>query len=206
MKSLKLYRPFEMHRMHQLEGLPLALFRQRALAFIIDWVIVFIVFLIVLATISVIFWYRNTHGTFSTYTFHFPLESWYSKLIVDILIPVLYFGLLTYFSNGQTIGKRILRIRVVSLVHERMSFWHSTERALGYAAACLELGSGFFQYFFHPNCQTVQDRIAQTIVIDESKRSKLAGVSHRRPGRFTCPEHGQPTEAAGGAPGTSAEQ
>jgi uncharacterized RDD family membrane protein YckC len=56
-------------------------------------------------------------------------------------------------------------IRIVSLSHERISLWHSVERALGYGASLLEAGSGFFQYGVHPNKQTVHDRIAETIVV-----------------------------------------
>lgn len=62
-----------------------------------------------------------------------------------------------------------MKIRIVSLVHERMSLWHSIERALGYGASALELGFGFLQYFIHPNKQTVQDRITETIVIKQRK-------------------------------------
>ncbi len=165
------YKPLPVTRMHALEGLRLARFRQRAAAFLIDAAIVFVLFVIVLAGIAVYFWYRDTQGRFTSYTFRFPLETWYSNVIIEVLIPVLYFGLMTYFRDGQTIGKRRLRIRVVSLVHERLTLWHSIERALGYGAACLEFGSGFLQYFVHPNCQTVQDRLAETIVIDESASS-----------------------------------
>jgi hypothetical protein len=55
------------------------------------------------------------------------------------------------------------------LRHDRLSLWHCVERALGYGASALELGFGFFQYFIHPNRQTVHDRIAETIVIDEGR-------------------------------------
>jgi uncharacterized RDD family membrane protein YckC len=63
----------------------------------------------------------------------------------------------------------LLKIRVVSLAHEHISLWHAIERALGYGASTLELGFGFLQYFIHPNKQTVHDRIAETIVIQERK-------------------------------------
>ena len=80
---------------------------------------------------------------------------------------VLYFGLATYFGNGRTPGKRLMHIRVVSLVHERLGVWHSFERALGYGASALEFGFGFVQYFIHPNRRTVHDRIAETIVVTD---------------------------------------
>ena len=96
----------------------------------------------------------------------FDLSNWYSLVCI-----VLYFCLATYFGNGKTLGKLFLRIRVVSLVHERMSLWHSFERALGYGASALEGGFGFFQYFIHPNKRTVHDRIAETIVVKEGKKN-----------------------------------
>jgi len=58
-----------------------------------------------------------------------------------------------------------MKIRVVSLVKEKLTLWNSFERALGYGASILELGKGFLQYFFHPNCQTAHDLLAETIVI-----------------------------------------
>jgi uncharacterized RDD family membrane protein YckC len=89
-------------------------------------------------------------------------HNWYS-----VLYLVLFFGLSFYIGNGRSLGKRIMGIRVVSLVHDRLSLWHSIERALGYGASTLEFGFGFLQYFIHPNQRTVHDRIAETIVIRE---------------------------------------
>jgi uncharacterized RDD family membrane protein YckC len=91
-------------------------------------------------------------------------SNWYS-----VAWLVVYFGITTYLGHGQTPGKRLFRIRVVSLAHEKLSFWHSIERALGYGASALEFGFGFVQYFIHPNRRTVHDRIAETIVVQESR-------------------------------------
>jgi uncharacterized RDD family membrane protein YckC len=88
-------------------------------------------------------------------------------ILVDILIPVLYFGAFLWRGNGRTPGKRLMKIRVVSLVHTHMTFWHSVERALGYGAAALEGGFGFIQYFIHPYRRCAQDRLAETIVVTE---------------------------------------
>ena len=98
----------------------------------------------------------------------FDLHHWYSLIFI-----VLYFGLSTYWGNGQTLGKRLLGIRVVSLVHEKMSLWHSFERALGYGASALEFGFGFIQYFIHRNRRTVHDRIAETVVVKEGRPTRV---------------------------------
>jgi uncharacterized RDD family membrane protein YckC len=98
----------------------------------------------------------------------FDYEHWYS------IIPlVVYFSLSIYFGNGKTLGKRLLGIRVVSVVHEKISFWHAVERALGYGASFLEFGFGFLQYFIDSNRRTVHDRIAETIVIEDRKRKVI---------------------------------
>lgn len=96
----------------------------------------------------------------------FDFRHWYS-----ILFLAVYFALSTYVSNGRTIGKWIFGIRVVSLVHHRISLWHAFERALGYGASFLEFGFGFIQFFIHPNRRTVHDRIAETIVVNDNSRN-----------------------------------
>ena len=96
----------------------------------------------------------------------------YLKFIFKLLIPVFYFGLITWLTNGYTFGKRIFRIRIVSTNHKHLTLWHSIERSLGYYASSLEFGFGFLQYFIDYNRRTVHDRIAETIVIKVKKYAK----------------------------------
>ncbi|HEX3127970.1 MAG TPA: RDD family protein, partial [Thermoanaerobaculia bacterium] len=133
-----------------------ASFRRRAAAWLIDVALIAVATLIIELVEAVV---RSDDSI----QLHF--EPGHS--VKDAVFLVLYFGLLTYWGHGQTPGKRLFKIRVVSLTHSHLSLWHSVERALGYAASALEAGFGFWQYFVHPNRQTVHDRIAETIVIDE---------------------------------------
>jgi len=151
-------------RMLALEGAQLAPFNRRAFAFVIDFMIVGTVFIAVTLTAIPLV---QKWGWFSG-DVHVSLNfsNWYS-----IVVLVLYFGLCTYFGKGQTPGKKLMRIRVVSTVHERLGLWHSLERALGYGASTLEGGFGFVQFFLTENRQTVHDRIAETIVIAVRKSS-----------------------------------
>jgi len=155
------YKAHETARMRALDGAPLASFSRRATAFVVDlfigWLLFVVIFVVLIVTMRVTVGLpapgqEPIHLNF--------FENWYS-----ILWWVVYFGLATFFWNGRTPGKRLLGIRVVSLVHDRLTLWHSMERALGYGASALELGFGFLQYFVHPNRRTVHDRIAETIVI-----------------------------------------
>jgi len=82
-----------------------------------------------------------------------------------ICIPTIYFTLTTYFLNGQTLGKRIFKIRVVSLYHDKVGLWHCLERSLGYVASTLEFGLGFVQATWNHNRMTLHDKIAETAVI-----------------------------------------
>jgi hypothetical protein len=94
----------------------------------------------------------------------------------NIVVMLLYLGLANYLGNGRTPGKWVARIRAVSLTGERMGLWQSGERALGYGAAVLEGGLGFVQFFWDPNRMCAQDRLAETIVVDERVGKKLHAV------------------------------
>ena len=153
------YRVPHVERLQQLEGRKLAPFWRRLVAFEID---------LLLASLGLVPFHLLATLEAGRKTGRYamdldPFHGW------SILILPLYFGLTAYFWNGKTIGKALLRIRIVSLAHERLGFWHSIERALGYGASTLEFGFGFLQYFTHPNGQTVHDRIAETIVVYEPK-------------------------------------
>jgi uncharacterized RDD family membrane protein YckC len=163
MKSLKLFQARETERLQQLNGEELASFVQRLFAFLIDLMCGSALFVLVagpfqslLLTLGIVHEEKELILAFGA--------NWYS-----IVWFVLYFGIALYFGKGKSPGKWLMRIRVVSLVHPHLSLWHSVERALGYGASLLEGGFGFFQYFLHPNCRTVHDRIAETIVIRDPK-------------------------------------
>jgi uncharacterized RDD family membrane protein YckC len=163
-KKNRTYHPHEGERMQALAGAPLASFGKRTLAFFIDFILTLVLLSAVAVPIAILgaekgFLDKNPHLEFN---FH----EWY-----NLIALVLYFGLATYWGKGQTPGKWLCGIRVVSLVNRRITLWTAVERALGYGASVLELGSGFLQYFVDPNRRTVHDRIAETIVV-EVRRSK----------------------------------
>lgn len=158
------YNAHETERMREVHGLPLAPFWRRALALAIDFLIAGTLFMLIVYPIALLLFRLNIiqpEGDLILKMNFF--QNWYS-----VIWLVLYFGLATYWGNGKTPGKALLKIRSVSLVHERIGLWHSIERALGYGASALEFGFGFIQYFIHPNRRTVHDRIAETIVVLEA--------------------------------------
>ncbi len=162
------YDATRMERAREFEGMRLASFGSRVAALLIDFLLAAVLFLgvgaLIIAGVKYIpaarDWQEHRHVVVQLNFFH----NWYS-----VLYLAAFFGLSLYWGRGRTLGKRLMKIRVVPLYHERLSLWHCIERALGYGASALELGFGFLQYFAHPNRQTVHDRIAETIVVYERR-------------------------------------
>lgn len=155
----------ETARFDALDGVPLARFWQRALGFMVDFLLMLCVWGPVVAGWRY-FVIHHMHGTTK-------LElNWDYKEESSLVFLLVYAAVCCYVGNGKTPGKWVARTRVVSLTHGRMGLWQSTERALGYGASFLEAGFGFLQYFFVRNRQCVHDRIAETIVVDERRSAK----------------------------------
>jgi len=150
----------ETARMDQLDGVRLAAFWQRLLGYFIDLIV------------AVVLW-APLEFTWRRYVLHqhdIHDMNWDFHEKGNIVVMVLYWGLLNYFWNGRTVGKWIARTRVMSLTSERIGLWQSIERALGYGAAILEGSLGFWQFFWDRNRQCAQDRLAETIVVDVRKK------------------------------------
>ena len=88
------------------------------------------------------------------------------SLLSSAIGGLLYFSLFTWRWNGQTPGKKIMKVQVVRLNGKRISLWSSLERMSGYTASASLLLLGFFQYFWDRNRQTTHDKITETIVVN----------------------------------------
>jgi uncharacterized RDD family membrane protein YckC len=174
MPKVILYDPAHADRMKELAGATLASFPARAAALLIDVLLASALCVALIAVpIALIKFIPALQAWDAHHNIHIEMNfvhNWYS-----LAYTVLFFGLSLYWGQGRTIGKRLMKIRVVSLRHHRLSLWHCIERALGYGASTLELGFGFFQYFIHPNHQTVHDRIAEIIVIADRPAASVTG-------------------------------
>gem|GEM_PF-1552058 len=160
------------------DGVVLASMWIRLSAFLVDMALVMVVYFLLgnfLKWCGVVF-----SGMYISEFNHVELkgieaESNLGRLLSFLLsmVPILYFTLITYFSNGKTLGKMIFRIRIVSLYHSKINFWHCLERSLGYVASFLEAGLGFFQAFWNPNRMSLHDKIAETVVIRLPSRNRV---------------------------------
>jgi uncharacterized RDD family membrane protein YckC len=168
-KQAGVFDPHETVRAESLAGVQLASFGRRMAAYLIDLILVFATYGPAMAGLHYLLFhvlgtreelYHSAHVQVR-FEFHMVTE------VAWIAWMILYFGLTVWKTNGLTLGKRLMRIRVVSLSHQQMTLWQAAERALGYGASALEAGFGFLQYFLYPNHQCVHDRIAETIVVRE---------------------------------------
>jgi len=77
----------------------------------------------------------------------------------------LYLTVMLSWWKGQTIGKRLLKIRVLRLDGEPITWWTAFERAGGYAAGIATGLLGFAQVYWDSNRQAIHDRIVGTVVV-----------------------------------------
>ncbi len=154
-------------RKKELEGVALASFWRRGLALTIDCVIVYVV---IFALMILVGWILQGYSPRLLFILVLYFKQvWSLQLIIDIAAALLYFGLFVYFWNGYTPGKRLMRVRVVSLKKERITFWQAIDRAFLYMVSVLSLFFGFLRYFSNPARQTKHDKIVDTIVVDTRK-------------------------------------
>jgi len=149
----------ESPRLRALDGLPLATFAQRLLGYLIDLILAVLLW----APVEILWRLKVLHEQNVRLVWDFHEAG-------NLLFMLLYFGLFNYLGNGRTPGKFVARTRAVSLTRTRLGFWQSIERALGYGAAILEGGLGFLQFFWSENRMCAQDRLAETVVVDERRR------------------------------------
>jgi hypothetical protein len=84
----------------------------------------------------------------------------------------LYFTVMLSWWKGQTIGKRLLGMRVLRLDGGQINWWVAFERAGGYAAGLATGFLGFLQVFWDANRQMIHDRIVGTVVaLDPPQKS-----------------------------------
>jgi hypothetical protein len=96
------------------------------------------------------------------------------NIAVGAPLFIAYFTLITWLWRGRTPGKTLFGIKVIRLDGKKLSLWNSFGRAGGYAASAATVFIGFLEAIWHPNRQTVHDRIAGTVVIRKTRRADRA--------------------------------
>jgi RDD family len=79
---------------------------------------------------------------------------------------IVYFSLLPAWWNGQTLGKKLMGLRIIELTGQPLTVMRCLRRYGGYAAGMATGGLGFMQALTDVNRQGIQDRVAHTVVVD----------------------------------------
>lgn len=94
---------------------------------------------------------------------------WLKGILADLGISlgwaVAYFTLFISWNNGQTPAKSLLRIKVVQLNNQPLTLWQAFGRQGGYSAGVATGLLGFLQIYWDPNRQAIQDKVADTLVL-----------------------------------------
>ena len=142
----------------------LAALNLRGIAAIIDMIILFVMELILLSPFL----------TYATYIERELGEDWFSFLFILIMLPLwLVYFVVQEGIWGQTIGKRITKIKVVK-VNGKKAGWlkvllRNLFRFVDLIGPC-PYGVGLFSIVFTKNKQRIGDIIAKTVVIRVSKK------------------------------------
>ncbi|NRD74324.1 RDD family protein [Shewanella sp. VB17] len=111
----------------------------------------------------------------------YSLLEWTKGLLNDLGLgfgwAALYFTVFTACFDGQTLGKKLFRIRVVQLDGTELSFWCAFVRYGGYGAGFATGLLGFLQIYWDANRQAIQDKISATVVIDLSQSRVNRNIS-----------------------------
>jgi hypothetical protein len=89
-------------------------------------------------------------------------EGWLWSLAYFTLLPAGWLG----GRPGQTLGKRLMGLRVAELTGKPMTPMRNLKRYGGYAAGMATGGLGLAQLLWDTNRQAIQDKTAHTVVLD----------------------------------------
>ena len=122
------------------------------------------------------------------------LLKWWEGTGVSFGWAIVYFSLIPAWLNGQTLGKKLMGLRVVELTGKPLTVRTCFSRYGGYAAGMATGMFGFAQILWDANRQSIQDKVAHTVVLDlrAPYRSTLAPVL--APAVLTEAEHESKTE------------
>jgi hypothetical protein len=112
----------------------------------------------------------------------YSLLGWTKGILNDLGLgfgwAAFYFTVFTAWFDGQTLGKKLVNIRVIQLDGSAISLWDAFGRYGGYGAGFATGLLGFLQIYWDANRQAIQDKISATVVIDLSKSKQIPIPQH----------------------------
>ncbi|MFK7901199.1 MAG: RDD family protein [Cyclobacteriaceae bacterium] len=86
--------------------------------------------------------------------------------LISTVVQWLYFALMESSEGQATLGKKILKIKVTDEEGQRISFLKATGRHFGKMISGLILLIGYFMMLFNDKSQTLHDKMASCLVIE----------------------------------------
>lgn len=107
--------------------------------------------------------------------------AWIKGILSDLGIgfgwAAFYFTILTSLTQGQTLGKKLLGMRVIRLDGRYLTLWDAFGRYGGYGAGIATGLLGFLQIFWDPNRQPIHDKISSTVVVLSDRQAKQVDLT-----------------------------
>lgn len=145
----------QIERQLQHEGLKLSTTNIRAIAFMIDDMIISIIF-------AIIFWDK-----FKTLVDPSALVLFINSLFLYILAVKTIYQTIFIAMYGQTLGKMVMKIRVINREYfDEPSYMESLQRGVVRALSEVVFYLGFIWANFTPLKQTWHDKYAKTLVVN----------------------------------------
>ena len=147
-------------------------FSSRAVAIVIDFVIISLVSAITVAALALFFDIPSIQHFINWLNSVLPgiinifdaLTSPPFGALFFLLFQYLYF-VFFFSTTGQTVGKAIMGLRVVTIDGKRMGIKRSFVRTLGYTISLAPLGLGFLWVLGEDRRKAWHDKIARTYVL-----------------------------------------
>lgn len=92
--------------------------------------------------------------------------AWWKETGVGFGWAIVYFSLIPTWLRGQSLGKKFFGLRVVELTGKPLTVRMCFSRYGGYAAGMATGMFGFAQILWDANRQSIQDKVAHTVVLD----------------------------------------
>ena len=147
-------------------SLEIASNQKRIASFVIDDIIISLFFLIIFyEQITALVGQAGTTGEISPATLELMNSFLAENIIIVFAIKVIYHTVLIW-QNGMTIGKYIMKIKVISLhTQQRPTFQQAFLRASVRLISDTFFYLGYLMAFFTPMRQTLHDKLSHCVVV-----------------------------------------
>lgn len=97
--------------------------------------------------------------------------------IIPIIPAWLYWSLQQSGNSQATVGQRALKIKVVDISGDKVSFGQATGRFFGNFLNILTLFIGYFVFFFNDRNQCLHDLVSNCVVVKDRELDRIDDIT-----------------------------